>query len=192
MAGTVSGGGMDRAWCRPLRHDGTVDSDDPELDGMVGTHQGEFVGYNIFNAQGGCEYVWERTKLQDRIRVRQRGGQIVQASDPERSGFSQILGSDDGLSGTPLDSSEVTNELMLVRYPEEAIRRKREQQQQKSEVMRRGGAEDFAERADARERQYSGARPGRFRRADHGIDMKDNDERLVDQWVPDDGILPVS
>ncbi len=186
----VSGGGMDREWTRPLRTDGTVDSDDPALDGMVGTHQGEFVGYNIFGAQPGCEYVWERTRLQDKIRVQQRGGHIVQGGDPERSGFSQFL-DDDGLSGTPLDSADATNELMLVRYSVESIRRKREAEQAKANAMRRGGAEDFADKADARERQYSGGKPSRFRRSDHAIDFKDDNERMVDQWVPEDGILPV-
>ncbi len=188
----VAGGGMDLEWTKPLTSEGRVDSDDPQLDGMVGTHQGEFVGFNIFNPQAGCEYVWERTKLQDRIRIKQRGGQIVQGDDPERSGFAEILGTDNGLSGTPLDSGDTTNELMLVRYSAEAIRTKREREQEKAESMRRGGAADFADRADARERQYSGNKASRFRRADHAIDFKDDNERLVDQWVPEDGILPVA
>lgn len=195
MPGPAPGGGMDRAWTKPLTSEGNVDSDSPNFDNLVGCHQGVHVSYNVHNPQPGCEYVWERRTMEDMIRVRQQGGQIVQAGDPERSGFEALMGTiddpDDGLSGTPLDSSTTTRSLVLVRYPAEAVRRKRESERARAEAFQRGGAEDFIARAEALERQYSGGKPSRFRRADHALDLLDDQERPVDRWTPDKGIVPI-
>lgn len=182
---------MDKAWTRPLTPEGKVDEDDPRFEDMVGCHRGAFMAYNVDSPQPGCEYVWERNKVHDLVRVRQQGGHIVQGDDPEMSILSKMIGdSDDGLSGTPLDSTDTTNELVLVRYPAAVVARKRQEERDRSERMRRGGAQEFAERASQMERQYAGSGPSRFRRSDHAIDHKDDAERLVDQWTPDDGIIP--
>ncbi len=186
----VTGGGMDRAWRAPLTHDGQIDTDNPDYDNIGGSHQGAFEYLNVANMQPGFEYIHERNTRADRLRIRRNGGQAVQGDDPEHSAMDSIMGLDDGLGPTSLDSTNENAELILVRYPAEAVRRKREAELAKANAWRRGGAASFADNVGALERQLSDGRPSRFRRADHSIDMQDANSMLVDQIVPDEGILP--
>jgi hypothetical protein len=182
---SVLGGGKDRQWLEPLDEEGYRRTDEPSLDGMVGTHTGAHVGLNLLAPQEGMEYVWERNNPADILRARQQGGQVVAAEDPERS----VMREATDVDYTPLDSAEIYKDVVLVRYPAEAVRRRREHIQQKSEALQRGGARDFADRATSMERELAQGLPTRFRRADHRVDFTDAEGQLVDQWTPESGII---
>ena len=182
---TTMGGGKDREWLEPLDAGGRRQTEDPSLDNMVGTHAGSYVGLNLLGAQEGMEYVWERNNPADVLRARQQGGQVVGPDDPERS----VMREATNVDYTPLDGSEIYKDVVLVRYPAEAVRRRREHIQQKAESMQRGGARDFADRATSMERELAQGLPTRFRRADHRVDFTDSEGQLVDQWTPESGII---
>lgn len=183
--GIVLGGGKDRAWLEPLDDRGNVRSDDPDLDDITGCHQGNFFGLNVVHPQQGFHYVWERNTQQDRLRVRTRGGEVVQAGDPELAAFETAATDRD----TQMDSTNVFGDVVLVRYTEDAIRRVREGEQEKARNMMRSGARDFMDRATRAEREIAGGQATRFRRGDHRLDFEDASGAVVDQWVPSDGIV---
>jgi hypothetical protein len=186
----ILGGGGDRFDVRPLSPDGNRDTnDEPTLDNMVGCHSGGSFGLNITNPQPGYIYVWERRKPQDILRARQKGGTVVLSEDPEFSVSSQLVG---GFEATPLDSSDIYNDVVLVRYPEEVIRKRREQETERSKAQLRGSAEEFVSRATNAEIQFSGGKPSRFARRDHVTEVRsgfDENANLEEVWAPDRGIV---
>lgn len=184
MAGII-GGGKDRAWLEPLDEEGHIRSDDPDLDTMVGCHEGNYFGLNVVHPQEGCNYVWERNTRPDLLRIKTQGGEVVQAGDPELSAFASVETDRD----TQMDSTNVYGDVVLVRYTEEAIRRKRDAENKKAQNMMRSGAKDFLDRATQAERDIAGGQATRFRRNDHRIDLQDDAGRTVDSWVPGDGII---
>ena len=180
------GGGKNREWLKPLTSEGHIDTEDPDLDNMIGCHTGNFIGLNVLNPQPGFEYIWERNTGQSIARARMRGGQIVQADDPERAAMSKLMSSH---GRTSMDSSDVYGDVILMKYPEAAIRSIRAKEQAKAQAMMRGGAAEYAERASAIEEQMSRGMPSRFKRRDHALQSRDSGDNVVDQWSPGGGII---
>jgi hypothetical protein len=184
------GGGADRFNLKPLSPEGNADGNDvPALDQMTGCHKGTSYGLNLGNPRPGYTYVWERRKGPDILRSKQRGGTVVDRGDDDYPVAATLTG---GLEATPLDSAEIYNDLVLFRYPEEAVRRRREQEQAKANAQLRSGAEDFVSQATQAELEYSGGGPTRFAGRRHRMDFRagfSEDSALVDQWTPDKGII---
>jgi len=182
---TVLGGGKDRAWLEPLDEKGNVKSDDPNLEDMVGCHQGNFTGLNMTGVQAGTVVVWERNNPKDLLSAKMRGGEVIRQGDPEAAAAGILTDDRD----TQMDSTYTFGDVVAVRYSEDAIRRIREAENTKAQNMMRSGAKDFLDRATNAERQIAGGVPTRFRRHDHRLDFVDDADRVVDQWVPGDGII---
>ena len=180
------GGGKDRLTLTPLTPEGNLLTDDPSLDGMVGCHSGPYIHLNVINPEPGFEYIWERNTGRDKMAARQRGGRPVGANDPEMAAMNALM--DDG-GPTPIDSSYVYGDVILHKYPIEAIRRRRENEEAKNSAAMRDGAALYAERAAGIEAQLSRGLPSRFARRDHGLEYKDAQDHTVEHWVPTDGII---
>tara|TARA_Y100000590_G_scaffold413_1_gene611 strand:+ start:8930 stop:9478 length:549 start_codon:yes stop_codon:yes gene_type:complete len=179
------GGGKDNNWLAPLDEEGNRQSDDIGLESMIGCHTGSYTGLNVVNPQPGYEYKWERNTGPDLLRSRQNGGQVVQSGDPERAAMNEIIS--DGPS--PLDTSDVYNDVVLMRYPEERMREIREREHDTAQKMMRGGANDFMDRVSQAEEMLSSGRSTRFRRSDHRLDYVSPQGDVVEQWAPEDGII---
>jgi hypothetical protein len=183
------GGGGDRLNLKPLDHKGNRDNQDfPELDEMVGCHTGSSFGLNVV-PRPGFVYVWERNKGPDILRSKQRGGTIVQTNDDDYPAARIIA--DEG-HPTSLDSAEIYEDLVLFRYPEEAVRERLERERGKAEAQLRSGAEDFVSQATPAEIAHSGGAPTRFAGRRHRMDFRtglSEDSQLVDTWTPDKGIV---
>jgi hypothetical protein len=185
------GGGKDREWLRPLTDEGSVDVDgSPELDNLVGCHKGPFIGLNIPNPEAGFEYVWENRKPSEVMRAKMRGGIRVSAQDPEAVALRAFQDEHVGKNeSSELDSHYDFNDVTLFKYPVAAIRRIREEEQARAGAMMRGGAAEFADRASAIEQHMSRGKDTRFRRKDHGMQLVDRAENVLDEWKPEDGII---
>lgn len=184
------GGGADRLNLKPLDPQGNRDGNDhPDLDDMVGCHTGSSAGLNMGRTLPGHVYVWERRRGPDILRSKQRGGSVVETSDEDYPAGRAMAG---GLEATALDSAEIYNDLILFRYPEEAVRQRREQEDAKARAQLRSGAEDFVSQATPAEIEYSGGGPTRFAGRKHRMDYRtgfSEESPLVDQWTPDKGIV---
>jgi len=181
----MMGGGKDREWLTPLTPEGNRDTDDPDLDNMVGCHTGPYIHLNIIDPQPGFEYCWKRNKGRDKLLALQTGWRPVGDNDPEMAAMNKIMTDSPG----SLDSSDVYGDVILMKAPAEAIRRIRDREQQAAKAQMRSGAEDFADRASAIEQQLSRGFPSRFARRDHGLEYRDAKDQTVDHWRPEDGII---
>lgn len=181
----MQGGGQDRAWYEPLRDDGTRDLD--TLEETIGCHVGPYAGLNVARPQPGFEYSWALNDPRELLRVKMRGGQVVQQDDPEYSVYNEFEDPD----RTPLDTAKLYEEVILIRTPMETVRRRREEEQRRAEASVHGGMNDFVDKASALEAD-AGRRGGhsstRFARKEHMVEY-DVDGRTEAVWTPDSGIV---
>jgi hypothetical protein len=180
----MQGGGYDRKWYEPLDSQGVRNMDIPEE--TVGCHTGPFSGLNVVNPQPGYDYCWQINDPREILRSRMQGGVVVQGSDPE---FSVYQNEDP--EQTPLDTSQLYKELVLIRTPIETVRERRLKEQHRAEVMARGSVNDFVDQASPAEADY-GRRDGRgstrLTRGDHSIEIE-ADGRTEAIWTPGSGIV---
>ena len=184
------GGKVDREWLEPVDSDGNSPSEeDADYGHTVGCHTGNHMFLNIHNPLPGYHYVWERKNANDLRRAVLKGGQVVKSDDPEMTAADRAAGAD---IVTSLDSLAEYNELQLVRYPEEAMRKIREAESNKAAKMLRGGDESFVNSATAGEMAPEWNPRGvktRFATSQHRTEFKGDGGETVDQWTPDKGIL---
>lgn len=184
------GGGADRLNLIPLNSEGNRDGgDNPELDNMIGAHTGTSYGLNVTNPQAGYVYKWPRNQAKDINYYRRLGYSVVRAEDPEWSVGSKVPGD---LDATPLDSSDIYQDVILMRAPEEAVRQQVEREQAKTKNQLRSGADAFVSNATPAEIAFSGGAPTRFAQRKHRLDYRSgysSESPLVDQWTPDKGII---
>jgi hypothetical protein len=180
------GGGGDRSWLTPLAPDSTRQEDDYAGFQVIGTHTGRHADLNVPNPQPGFVYIHERATRPDIRNAKMRGGHVVQAEDPE---FVSAAAWESTDKATPLDTASVRDDVVLVRYSEESIRRVRDEEQRLAQEQMRGGAEDFASRVTAMEQHMSRGLPTRFKGREHRMDFVDGKDQVVDTWTPDRGII---
>ena len=180
----MQGGGYDREWYAPLTTEGVKEMD--IFEETVGCHTGPYAGLNVANPQPGYEYCWQINDPREILRSKMQGGTVVQGSDPE---FSVYQNEDP--TQTPLDTSQLYKELVLIRTPIETVRERRLKEQQRAEVMARGSVSDFMDQASPAEADYGrrdGRGPTRLTRADHSIEHE-TDGRTEEIWSPSSGIV---
>lgn len=187
------GGGSDRLDLEPLNFEGNRELDN--LEASYGCHAGEYAGLNIFNPQPNFVYSWANDNDRDRLLVRQRGGQIVQAGDPEMAAYKAMVGH----GQTDLDSAQTGYPgILLVRTPIEIERRRREEEDRRRQALLRGGGAEatYIQRGLRNpEEVAAGAAAGRtslrFARRDHvtRVTAGPHEEAPeLDAWGPGDGI----
>jgi len=177
----MRGGGRDREELNNFNPDAYHQSDDP--DKMMGCHKGDFAMLNIRNAQPGDTYSWANDTPTDVMKARMTGKRVVHADDPERAGFADMLGYDEG----SLDSTGAgpPGVVLMKRSAKDERRVREEQQSQREKLLRSGDAEqNYINRASADEAQFGGKR---FMRDDHRTYVTDGPKetgRQVDAWRP--------
>lgn len=187
------GGGSDLEWLEPLDSEGNRRADHLPVEGqMVGCHVGVFAGLNLMNAQPGFEYQWMLNPSRsganpaDSLQIHMIGGQIVKDGDDEFAAFKVM----EGMESSPLDTSTMYKELVLVRIPVERQRARMAAVQKKNaRMLRKGPEESFVGRASALESErYSGRGPTRFALRDHQTEFK-HDRDTAEVSLPDSGIV---
>ena len=176
------GGGKPRDWLTELTTEGNRPLDEVGLESAIGCHTGQFVHLNVTDPEPGQTYVWERREGRAQMQARQRGGRPVGASDPEMIAMNTIMAAD---GATSLDSTSVYGDVILYKYPEDAIRRIRENESVLNNAALRDGAGMYAEQARAIETQLSQGLPTRFARKDHGLAFENLEGNVVDRWAPE-------
>jgi hypothetical protein len=186
------GGGYDREWQESLDSDGNRN---PELgveDNVVGCHVGPYAGLNLYNAQPGFEYQWMLNPSRsgaspaDSLMIHEIGGIVVKAGDPEYAAFNRM----EGMTASPLDTSNMYRELVLVKIPAERQAQRRQANLEKNaKMLRRGPEESFVNRASHQESErYSGRGPTRFAMRGHQTQFN-HDRDTVEVSLPDSGIV---
>lgn len=178
------GGGYDREWYASLSEDGIRDMDIPEE--TIGCHVGPYAGLNVANPQEGFSYTWQINDPREVLRSRMMGGVVVQGSDPE---FSVYNTTDD--NQTPLDSSQLYKEVVLIRTPIEKVREQALREKQAAEVMALGSIQDYTDKASALEADYGrqdGRGSTRFPGQEHALEFE-TDGKTEAIWTPESGIV---
>jgi len=183
------GGKADREWLEPLTDEGHTGDEDADLGFSIGCHKGAHEWLNIYNPIPGYHYVWERKKPNDLRKAIQKGGQIVRSDDPEMTAAANASGGED--LANMLDSNAEYNELQLVRYSEDAMRKIRDRERKRAKDILGRPEEDFTESASGAEQSSEWNPRGvqtRFATKQHRLEFKAGDE-TQEQWSPDKGIL---
>lgn len=180
----ISGGGA-REWLQPQDAEGNLRPEDGHLD-IRGCHKGFYTGLNVVNPQPGMEYQWALNNPNQLMMARQRGWRQVQSDDPELSAYrAAVYGEDDSDQPTSLDSTDVVNELVLMRIPADKLSIIRDDQEKTRKAMLRGGSHNaFVRGARADEIETGHGRPTRFVAPQHSVTVEEGG-RPVDQWTPD-------
>jgi len=182
----MQGGGKDRQWYEPLAPDGSRDLDTVEE--TLGCHGGPYAGLNVGRPQPGFVYSWPLNDPRDLLRARHRGGQVVNGDDPEFAMY-QELGDD---YSTPLDTSQLYKDVVLLRTPTEKVRERREAEAKKAEIQSRGSVQDYLDGASDLEAEYGGrgrrAGPTRFVGDEHMTEYE-NDGSTASVWTPATGVV---
>lgn len=150
---------------------------------MIGCHSGRFGVLNVAG-QPGFAYCWANNNPRDLYNERLRGGQVVQAEDPEFAALKFQIG-----GAGQIDSAVLFQDCVLVRYPIEAKRQERAEIEQLNLKQVRGAEAQFAEGASAAERAATRRGPSRFRTDDHRVEYYSGGD-VVGEWTPNDGIIP--
>jgi len=187
------GGGSDREWIEPLNAEGNRVGHgvNTELN-VVGCHVGPYAGLNLVNPQPGYEYIWMLNPSRsgaspaDSLQIHVVGGQVVKEADPEFAAFMAM----EGMDASPLDTSTMYKELVLVRIPaEKQLKRQQDNDAKNQRMLRRGPEESFVGRASHTESErYSGRGPTRFALRDHQTQFN-HDRDTVEVSLPDSGIV---
>jgi len=186
------GGGSDREWLEPLDSEGNRNPDLPITERVVGCHVGPYAGLNLYNPQPGFEYEWlcnpegHLGGPAAALQIHEIGGQVVKDVDPEIAAIRKM----EGMEASPLDTSTIFKELILVRIPaERQNQRMKEIADKNARMLRRGPEESFVGRASSLESErYSGRGPTRFAMRDHQTSFNHGRD-TVEVSLPDSGIV---
>lgn len=190
MAGNKNlGGGGNREMLRPLTPRGTIQHDLSDTE-IIGNHKGVFGGLNVANPQPGFAYQWERNTPRDLFLARQRGWQVVQTGDPDGAAW-QLTDEVDSDRPTPLDTSDVFNDVVLVRTPEDNYRRLIEERLEANRTQLSNSDGHFLDGATDAERS-TGHRQGqsvatRWASREHSTNLMEGD--VVKDTVAPRGII---
>ncbi len=186
------GGGLDRQWLEPLDAEGNRNPDLPIEDRVVGCHVGPYAGLNLYNPQPGMEYQWMLNPSRsgaspaDSLHIHEVGGQVVKEGDQELAAFKTM----EGMEASPLDTSTIFRELVLVRIPaEKQHARMKAHAEKNARMLRKGPEESFVGRASHLEgERYSGRGPTRFALRDHQTTFNHGHDN-VEVSLPNSGIV---
>jgi hypothetical protein len=187
------GGGFDRSWLEGLDSEGNRNPEIGVENRVVGCHVGPYAGLNIYDAQPGWEYQWMLNPSRsgagpaDSLLIHEIGGTVVSEGDPEFAAFNSM----EGMEASPLDTSQMFRELVLVKIPQERqAQRRRENMEKNARMLRAGPEESFVNRASDLEREprYNDRGPTRFAMRGHQTQFN-HDRDTVEVSLPDSGIV---
>jgi hypothetical protein len=186
------GGGAELSWYEGLDSEGNRNPDLGVEDQVVGCHVGAFAGLNLYNPQPGWEYQWmnnpsrEGGSPADSLAIHVLGGHVVQGGDTEFAAFNKM----EGMEASPLDTSNMFRELVLVKVPQAKMHQRRmENLEKNAKMMRAGPEESFVNRASHLEgERYSDRGPTRFAMRGHQTTFN-HDRDTVEVSLPDSGIV---
>lgn len=187
------GGGGNRQWLAPLDYESNQTGyDSPDGARIVGGHSGFYAGLNVANPRPGFSYQWIRSDPRDVFLARQRGWQVVNTSDEDSPAYAQgLYQDDDSDTPTPLDTTGVFQDVVMVRISDENLRRIQNEIKTMNRIQMEGGTEEYLQGASEAERQTGytqrGYMPTRLARRDHSTTVREGDE--VKATIPMGGIV---
>lgn len=174
------GGGGDRSLLRYLKFDGNLDHDDSDTE-IVGSHKGVYAGLNVANPQPGWRYQWEVRSPRDVQLARQRGWQVIAQDDPEGAAW-QLASDYDSDLPSQLDSSDVYQDVVLMKMPEHKYRSLLEQRVRENQERLTGSDTAFLDgvsEAEASSAHSGGRRVAtRWATREHSTAVKQGDETV--------------
>jgi hypothetical protein len=186
-------GGGNRQWLAPLDQTGNQTGYD-SVDGahIVGQHKGFYAGLNVANPRPGFSYQWIRSDPREVFLARQRGWQVVNTTDEDGPAFTHgLYQDDDSDTPTPLDTTGVFQDVVMVRISEGNLRKIEDEHKRLNEIQMSGGTEEFLQGASGAERATGhtqrGYMPTRLARTDHSTTVREGDE--VKATIPMGGIV---
>jgi len=184
-------GGRNNFKYSPVREDGRTrmyDNVSSEID-IIGVHTGDFAGLNIVNPQPGFHYQWVKNDPTARMTEAQKGGRPVHAGDQDHPAYELGLVYDESDSPTPLDTAQVYKDVVLMRYPEEAIAKRRAENEERALQAVSKADQSYLQGASAAELASGQGQRTRFAERRHNLSMKDESGAVRQQWTPDRGII---
>lgn len=186
------GGGMELEWQETLDAEGNRNPEMGVENQMVGSHVGPYAGLNIFNPQPGKHYQWMLNPGRpgaspgDALQISLLKGVVVKEGDDEFAAFRNM----EGMENTPLDTTTLFRELVLVKIPEEVRNALLQEIADKNaRMLRRGPEESFVNAASHEERERYGNRgPTRFAMRGHQTEFTHGGD-TVEVSIPDSGIV---
>jgi hypothetical protein len=168
----------------------------PNPEDITGCHTGHYYGLNISGARPGFSYQWLNRKPNEVAVARHKGFVLVNDGDSDSPAYMAGMEEyqDESDTPTPLDTSQVFQDVVLARIPTERLRQLEDANRERSERMLRGGTAAYVAGATPEELETDpDGRPTRFaprqgKYGSHQISFKE-DNRTSDTWVPERGIV---
>ncbi len=180
----MTGGGRDRSDLQSYDPERYLQSDDPNE--MMGCHVGRFAGLNVMNAQPGRFYSWADESRQGIIQARLKHWKIVQPDDPERAGYTAMLGHDHQEIDSA--SSGYPGLVLVWRSAEDERQIRDEEDANRQNLLRSGPDEAYLRGGSAMEVQKGGRRTMGDNHRTHRTAGEDEGSQVTDAWTPDRGI----
>ena len=175
----------------PIREDGKTrkfDNVSGDVD-IIGVHTGDYAGMNIVNPRPGAHYQWARNDPTSRMIEAQKGGQPVLAGDDDYPAYELGLVYDESDTPTPLDTTRVYKDVVLMRYPEDVIAQRRAVEDAASLRAVSEADAEFLHGASPAELASGQGQRTRFAQRRHNLQMQDESGVVQQQWTPELGIL---
>lgn len=161
-------GGKQCDFVKPLSHRGNV-IDEVTGEEVYGCHKGVAAHLNIPNAQPGRIYFWGSIRPNRQRHYRLHGWRPVSADDPERHANPMDIHS----VGTPLDSSQVSNDVVLMYMDEPRYAEHRERIEERTRARSTDIRESFEQKGRevqmSLQQRYRPSASLYFARSDHGL-----------------------
>lgn len=144
-------GGVDRADIRPLDHQGNY------IKGARGNHRAHSSALNVYNAQPGYVYYWQRNDYDSLLASSHYGWEVVPPGAPERMGpeNNPLFG-----AGVALDGVNVRRDVVLMRMPEARYRVYKEEKQQAALRALYGNTDAYLTEGQKAQRRYGASAGG--------------------------------
>ena len=175
----------------PVTHDGRT-RDFHNIPGdvdMIGVHTGDYAGMNVCNPRPGVTYQWAKRDATSRMLEAQKGGEPVLMGDEDHPAYELGVVYDESDTPTPLDTAQVYNDVVLYRYPEEAIASRQAKDAAASLRQVREADSAYLHGASPAELATGQGQRTRFAERRHRMELQDETGAVRESWNPEHGIL---
>ena len=188
------GMGGSRELLTEMKPNGSRNFESPVGD-IVGTHTGFYVGLNLHNPRPGYHYEWGNNRASYRLINRQKGFEMIAATDDDAPAcFADIQAlQDDTDTPTPQDTEDAPfPDLIPMRIREDKYAVIQDEiSERTANAMGDQHVQGWINSSYATGERGGSHNPRgvstRFATTSHSVQMRDGDNQITDQWVPQRG-----
>jgi len=178
--------GSPRSWLTPLKPDGSGRAwESSPNEEIFGTHRAHAAGLNIRNPIPGYEYAWGSRDPRRHLIDRQRGYEVVRDTDPDGPAWRSGAIDPDHNAPTPMDTSEVYQDVVLLRIPAARLTENRRLEEAERIASLRAAERSFIDQMTSEEMLSGHGRNTRFAHSSHGFQVRDGDDVIESHQIPD-------